>query len=156
MSNKKSLTTIEDEKLIYNALVNDSKSVFYATNKITKNLMKKSKSHCIKNIYNKLENKDLEPERMPLNTKFVEKKNKNIYIYIIRTTLYSFSRPFEALQADIAYISFLAKLAVDPKFCLLFVDLFTSKTYTYPMKKRTLLAKNGTILSRQTKKGQVK
>ena len=153
MSSKKSLTTIEDEKLIYNALVNDSKSVFYATNKITKNLMKKSKSHCIKNIYNKLENKDLEPERMPLNTKFVEKKNKNIYIYIIRTTLYSFSRPFEALQADIAYISFLAKLAVDPKFCLLFVDLFTSKTYTYPMKKRTLLAKNGTILSRQTKKG---
>ena len=153
MSSKKSLTTIEDEKLIYNALVNNSKSVFYATNKITKNLMKKSKSHCIKNIYNKLENKDLEPERMPLNTKFVEKKNKNIYIYIIRTTLYSFSRPFEALQADIAYISFLAKLAVDPKFCLLFVDLFTSKTYTYPMKKRTLLAKNGTILSRQTKKG---
>ena len=153
MSSKKSLTTIEDEKLIYNALVNNSKSVFYATNKITKNLMKKSKSHCIKNIYNKLENKDLEPERMPLNTKFVEKKKKNIYIYIIRTTLYSFSRPFEALQADIAYISFLAKLAVDPKFCLLFVDLFTSKTYTYPMKKRTLLAKNGTILSRQTKKG---
>ena len=153
MSNKKSLTNIEDEKLIYNALVNDSKSVFYATNKIIKNLMKKSKSHCIKNIYNKLENKDLEPERMPLNTKFVEKKNKYIYIYIIRTTLYSFSRPFEALQADIAYISFLAKLAVDPKFCLLFVDLFTSKTYTYPMKKRTLLAKNGTILSRQTKKG---
>ena len=153
MSSKKSLTTIEDEKLIYNALVNNSKSVFYATNKITKNLMKKSKSHCIKNIYNKLENKDLEPERMPLNTKFVEKKNKYIYIYIIRTTLYSFSRPFEALQADIAYISFLAKLAVDPKFCLLFVDLFTSKTYTYPMKKRTLLAKNGTILSRQTKKG---
>lgn len=81
MSNKKSLTTIEDEKLIYNALVNDSKSVFYATNKIIKNLMKKSKSHCIKNIYNKLENKDLEPERMPLNTKFVEKKKKNIYIY---------------------------------------------------------------------------
>ena len=152
MSNKKSLTTIEDEKLIYNALVNDSKSVFYATNKITKNLMKKSKSHCIKNIYNKLENKDLEPERMPLNTKFVEKKNKYIYIYIIRTTLYSFSRPFEALQADIAYISFLAKLAVDPKFCLLFVDLFTSKTYTYPMKKRTLLAKNETILSRHRQK----
>ena len=81
MSSKKSLTTIEDEKLIYNALVNNSKSVFYATNKITKNLMKKSKSHCIKNIYNKLENKDLEPERMPLNIKFVEKKNKYIYIY---------------------------------------------------------------------------
>ena len=50
-------------------------------------------------------------------------------------TLYSFSRPFEALQADIAYISFLARSAVDPKFCLLFVDLFTSKIYLHPMKK---------------------
>ena len=56
-------------------------------------------------------------------------------------TLISFSRPFEALQADIAYISFLARSAVDPKFCLLFVDLFTSKIYLYPMKKRNLLAK---------------
>ena len=56
-------------------------------------------------------------------------------------TLYSFSRPFEALQADIAYISFLARSAVDPKFCLLFVDLFTSKIYLYPMKKGNLLAK---------------
>ena len=52
------------------------------------------------NIYNKLENKDFEPERMPLNTTFVEKKNKYIYIYIVRITLYSFSRPFEGLQAD--------------------------------------------------------
>ena len=60
---------------------------------------------------------------------------------IIRTTSCSFSRPFEALQADIAYISFLARSAVDPKFCLLFVDLFTSKIDTYPMKKRNLLAK---------------
>ena len=33
--------------------------------------------------------------------------------------LYSFSRLFEALQADIAYISFLARSAVEPKFCLL-------------------------------------
>ena len=36
---------------------------------------------------------------------------------------------------------FLAKLAVDPKYCLLFVDLFTSKIYVYPMKNRSLLAK---------------
>ena len=58
-----------------------------------------------------------------------EKKN------IIRTTLHSFTRPFEALQADIA------RSVVDPKFCLSFVDLSTSKIYTYPMKKRNLLAK---------------
>ena len=59
----------------------------------------------------------------------------------MHTALYSFHRPFEALQADIAYISFLARLAVDPKFCVLFVDLFTSKIYTQPTKKRNFLAK---------------
>ena len=36
---------------------------------------------------------------------------------------------------------FLAKFAVDPKYCLLLVDLFTSKIYVYPKKNRSLLAK---------------
>ena len=36
---------------------------------------------------------------------------------------------------------FLAKSAVDPKYCLLIVDLFTSKIYVYSMKNRGLLAK---------------
>ena len=45
------------------------------------------------------------------------------------------------LHADIADIRFLAKSAVDPKYCLLLVDLFTSKIYVYPMKNRSLLAK---------------
>ena len=116
--------------------------MFYATDKITETLIKKAKNLLYKkdivfvNIYNGLENKKLLPEKVPLNTPFVEKKQD-----IIRTTSCSFSRPFEALQADIAYISFLARSAVDPKFCLLFVDLFTSKIDTYPMKKRNLLAK---------------
>ena len=35
----------------------------------------------------------------------------------------------------------MAKSARDPKYCLLVVDLFTSKVYVYPMKYRTLLAK---------------
>ena len=88
------------------------------------------------NIYNKLEkNGLLEPETLPLSTLFIKKRQN-----IIRTTSYSFSGPFQALQADIAYISVLARSAVDPKFCLLFVDLFTSNIYTYPMK-----ARNGTI-----------
>ena len=116
--------------------------MFYATDKITETLIKKAKNLLYKkdivflNIYNGFENKKLLPEKVPLNTPFVEKKQD-----IIRTTSCSFSRPFEALQADIAYISFLARSAVDPKFCLLFVDLFTSKIDTYPMKKRNLLAK---------------
>ena len=68
---------------------------------------------------------------MSLSTLFVKKRQNIIY-----TTLYSFSGPFQALQADRAYISFLARSAVDPKFCFLFVDLFTSKIYNDINKKR--------------------
>ena len=60
---------------------------------------------------------------------------------IDRSALYSFSKPFEVLHADIADIRFFAKSAADPHCCLLFVDLFTQKIYTYPMKKRHLLKK---------------
>ena len=60
---------------------------------------------------------------------------------IDQSTLYSISKPFEFLHADIADLRFLAKSAVDPKYCLLVVDLFTSKVYVYPMKNRTLLPK---------------
>ena len=130
---------------LYNALVYDQKGIFYATDKVTKTLIKKAKNLLYKkdivfaNIYNGLENEKYLPEKLHPNTPFVEKKEN-----ILGTTLYSFHRPFEALHADIAYISFLARLAFDRfvcllKFCLLFVDLFTSKIYTYPMKKRNLL-----------------
>ena len=73
---------------------------------------------------------------MPLVTPFVDKKTNTDH-----STLYSFHKPFEMLHADIADIRFLAKSAVDPKYCLLLVDLFTSKIYVYPMKNRSLLAK---------------
>ena len=84
------------------------------------------------------ENKKIESllEKPPLTMQFIEKRSD-----IDRSTLYSSDGPFQLLQADIAYISFLAKSAVDPKFCLIFVDLFTSKIYTFPMKTRNLLAK---------------
>ena len=55
--------------------------------------------------------------------------------------LYSFNKPFEILHAYIADLRILAKSAADPKYCLLLVDLFTSKIYVYPMKNRSLLAK---------------
>ena len=72
---------------------------------------------------------------LPLNTPFIEKRD------VDRSTLYNFSGPFEALQADIADIRFLGRSAADPKYCFLFVDLFASMIYTYPMKTRNLLAK---------------
>ena len=73
---------------------------------------------------------------MPLATPFVNKRSN-----IDHSTLYNISKPFELLHADIADLRFLAKSAVDPKHCLLVVDLFTSKTYVYPMRNRSLLAK---------------
>ena len=57
------------------------------------------------------------------------------------STLYSVGKSFELLHAGIADTRFLAKSVVDPKYCLLLVDLFTSKVYIYPMKSRNLLAK---------------
>ena len=55
--------------------------------------------------------------------------------------MYSFNSPFQLLHADIADIRFFSKSAADPHYCLLFVDLFTQKIYTFPMKKRNLLKK---------------
>ena len=57
------------------------------------------------------------------------------------STLFSIQFPFDLLRADITNIKFLAKSAADPIYCLVFVDLFTSKTHTYPMKKRSFLTK---------------
>ena len=87
-------------------------------------------------MYNNLENRnDFNNENVILQvyTSFIEQKN------IDRTTLFSIKAPFELIHADIADNNFLAKPSVVPVYCLLFVDLFTSKVYTYPMKKRSLL-----------------
>ena len=67
------------------------------------------------------------------------------------STLYSIGKPFELLHADIADTRFLAKSAVDPKYCLLLVDLFTSKEYIYPMKSRNLLAKKSKLFYEDVK-----
>ena len=108
MSNEKSSTAIDDEKKkatnLYNALVNHSKNVFYATNKITKTLVGKARiSLNKKDIV--FVNKKFLLEKVTVNAPFVKKD--------IRSALYSFSGPFEALQADIAYIRFLARSAVE-------------------------------------------
>ena len=57
------------------------------------------------------------------------------------STLFSIGKPFELLHADIADTRFLAKSVIDLKYCLVLVDLFTSKIYIYPMKSRNLLAR---------------
>ena len=128
---------------LFRFLQNDPKSVFYTTNKIPKSLLKKAKmapynkDGVFIKLYEQIEDKKFyKNENLPLVTPYIDKKSN-----IDHSMLYSISRPFEALHADIADLRFLAKSAVDPKYCLLIVDLFTSKSYVYPMKNRSLLAK---------------
>ena len=66
---------------------------------------------------------------LPIYTPFVEQKNN-----IVCSTLFGIKATFALFHAGIADSRFLAKLAADPKHCLLFVNIFTSKTYTYPKK----------------------
>ena len=73
---------------------------------------------------------------LPLVTPFVNKRSNTDH-----STLYSIGKLFELLRADIANLRFWAKSAVDPKYCLLIVNLFSSKIYVYPMKNRSVLAK---------------
>lgn len=53
---------------------------------------------------------------------------------IDRSTLYSFNGPFQLRRTDVGNLEFLGKSAVDPKYCLFFVDIYSAKIYTYPMK----------------------
>ena len=144
LNKKSSIATENDKKRIkhlYNTLTNDASSIFYATSQITKNLIRKTKNSTNENKKTKnsvvrggFSNNNF-IRKASLTTEFIEKRSD-----IDCSTLYSFDGSFQLLQEDIAYIGFLVKSAVDPKFCLLSVDLFTSKIYTFPMKTGNLLA----------------
>ena len=131
-------------KNLFSNLQKDSKSVFYSVSNLSKTLLNKAKKstyakdNVFVNLYNQLEDKNSyqQSSNLPLVTPFVNKRSN-----IDRSTLYSISKPFELLHADFANLRFLAKLAVDTKYCLLIVDLFSSKIHVYPMKNRSLLAK---------------
>ena len=135
---------IEQKKAnnLLKSLKTDEKSIFYAVSSISKALINRArkpnyaKDKVFVNIYKNLKDKNLTPkESLPITTPFVEQKQN-----VDRSTLYSFKAPFEALQADIADIRFLARSAVDPHYCPVIVDMFSNMIYTYPMKKRYLLA----------------
>ena len=130
------------QNLIRN-LPKDPRSVFYSVGNLSKSILNKAtksvyeKDNVFVNLYNHLEDKNFyQNNNLPLVTPFVNKKCN-----VDHLTLYSIGKPFELLHADIADTTFLTKSAVDPKYCLLLVDLFTSKIYVYPMKNRSLLAK---------------
>ena len=131
-------------KNLFKKLINDQNSVFFSSDKINKTLLNKGrkslyeKDKVFYNLYKKIENKSIiyveNENRVPFYTPFTPQK-KNID----RSTLYSVNGPLQFFHADIAYLKFLAKSAVDPKYALLCVDLFTSKIYVYTMRKRSNL-----------------
>ena len=131
-------------KNLFRKLINDEKSVFFSTDRINKTLLNKGrkssyeKDKVFYNLFKNVENKSVIYEenenRVPFYTPYLPQR-KNID----RSTLYTVNGPLQFFHADIAFLKFLAKSAVDPKYALLCVDLFTSKIYVYTMRKRSNL-----------------
>ena len=123
----------------------DENGVLFAEEKISNNLLKKLKKSKYSNDKRLLKPissaEDLEEINrknkltIPIRLDFVEKRD------IDRSTLCSTGRPFQLIQADIADLRFLGKSTTYPKYCLLAVDVFSSKIYTYPMQQHDLLIK---------------
>ena len=144
-------------KNLFKKLVNDQKSVFFSADKINQTLLNKGrksiyqKDKVFYNLFKKIDDKDViydkEKERIPFYTPFTPQKKD-----IDRSTLFSLNDPMQFFHADIAYLQFLAKSAVDPKFALVCVDLFTSKIYVYTMKARRNLASKLEIFYKEIQK----
>ena len=132
-------------KNLYRKLVNNENSVLYAIDRINARLLNKvrkssyEKDKVFYKLFKKLENEDVieENSKIPFYTPFVEQKKD-----IDRSSaLYTVNAPLQFFHADLAYLQFFAKSAVDPKYALLCVDLFTSKVYVYTMRTKNNLAK---------------
>ena len=129
---------------LFNNLQKNPKSIFYLVGNLSKTIINKAsksifdKNKVFVNLYNQLEDKNFRSKKefLPLVTPLCDIRSN-----VDHSTLFSTGKPFELFHADIADTRFLAKSSVDPKYCLLLVDLFTSKIYIYPMKNRSLLAK---------------
>ena len=113
---------------LFRYLQKDLKSIFYSVSNLRRSILNKSKKSTYSkdavfvNLYNQLEDKNFyQNNNLPLVTPFLNKRSN-----IDCTTLHSISKPFELLHVDIADLRFLAKSAIDPKYCLLIVDLFSS------------------------------
>ena len=144
-------------KNLFKKLVNDQKSAFFSADKINRTLLNKGrksiyqKDKVFYNLLKKIDDKDViydkEEKRIPFYTPFTLQRKD-----IDRSTLFSLNGPMQFFHADIAYLQFLAKSAIDPKFALVCVDLFTSKIYVYTMKARRNLASKLEIFYKEIQK----
>ena len=133
-------------KNLYKRLVENEDSVIFAADKINTRLLNKikkssyDKDQVFYRLFKKIQNKDNDDDdevQIPFYTSFVEQKKD-----IDRSSaLYTINGPFQLCHADLAYLQFFAKSAVDPKYALVCVDLFTSKVYVYTLRTKNNLAK---------------
>ena len=134
-------------KNLYLKLVENENSVLFAADQINTRLLsrlKKSsydKDQVFYKLFKKLENEeeeeDLIESQIPFYTPFIEQRKD-----IDRSSaLYTVNGPLQFFHADLAYLQFFGKSAVDPKYALLCVDLFTSKVYVYTLRTKNNLVK---------------
>ena len=132
-------------KNLYKKLIENENSVLFAVDQINTRLLnrlKKSsydKDQVFYKLFKKLENeeKDIIEPQIPFYTPFIEQRKD-----IDRSSaLYTVNGPLQFFHADLAYLQFFAKSAVDPKYALLCVDLFTSKVYVYTLRSKNNLFK---------------
>ena len=136
-------------KNLYRKLVDNENSVLFAVDQINTRLLNKikkssyEKDQVFYKLFKKLENEDKDEDvikqnsKIPFYTPFVEQQKD-----IDRSSaLYTVNAPLQFFHADLAYLQFFAKSAVDPKYALLCVDLFTSKVYVYTMRTKNNLPK---------------
>ena len=131
-------------KNLYKKLTENENSVLFAADKINQRLLnrlKKSsyqKDQVFYRLFKKLENEEEDQDQeIPFYTPFVEQRKD-----IDRSSaLYSINGPLQFFHADLAYLQFFAKSAVDPKYALVCVDLFTSKVYIYTLRTKNNLFK---------------
>ena len=126
---------VKQTRNLFKKLIKDEKSIFYAADRITETFFNKARKSLYKKdkdfykYYLDLEDKNVLYEsknpgtKIPFYTLFVEQRKEIDWT----STLHSIKAPLELVHADVADIRFFSKSAVDPKYCLLAVDLFTSK-----------------------------
>ena len=133
-------------KNLYKKLLENEKSVLFAVDKLNERLinrLKKSsydKDQVFYKLFKQLENSENteeEKEEIPFYTPFLEQRKD-----IDRSSaLFSINGPLQFFHADLAYLQFFAKSAVDPKYALVCVDLFSSKVYIYTLRTKNNLFK---------------
>ena len=146
-------------KNLFKKLINDQNSVFYSADKINKTWLNKGrrssyeKDNVFYRIFNLIDQKDVTYDdndyenkpRIPFYTPFVEQKKD-----IDRSSsLYTVYGPLQFFHADVVYLNFFSKSAVDPKYALICVDLFSSNVYVYPMRKRSNLSQKLELFNKE-------